>query len=113
MWRPQDGDDRARRAFVEQWFESDPRKLSTLLVRFEYALEQADGYFLDIGRERRRYSELELGPELPIDEQLAALDLSAHSSEDFFQSKLAFIALLTFPLPTLGEMLARAATRSR
>src|SRR5438067_386155 len=113
MWRPQDGDDRARRAFVEQWFESDPRKLSTLLGRFEYALEQVDGYFLDIGRELRRYSELELGPELPIDEQLAALDLSAHSSEDLFQSKLAFVALLNFPLPTLDEMLAQGANWSR
>src|SRR5438270_723545 len=113
MWRRQDGDDRARRAFVEQWFESDPRKLSALLGRFEYTLEQVDGYFLDIGRELRRYSELELGPELPIDEQLAALDLSAHSSEDLFQSKLAFVALLNFPLPTLDEMLAQGAKWSR
>src|SRR5207244_6476338 len=68
---------------------------------------------LDIGRELRRYSELELGPELPIDEQLAALDLSAHSSEDLFQSKLAFVALLNFPLPTLDEMLAQGAKWSR
>src|SRR5713101_3726222 len=113
MWRPQDGDDRARRAFVEQWFESDPRKLSALLGRFEYALEQVDGYFLDIGRELRRWSELELGPELPIDEQFAGLDLSAHSPEDLFQSKLAFVALLNFPLPTLDEMLAQAGKWSR
>ncbi|HYV64752.1 MAG TPA: hypothetical protein VE964_00830 [Myxococcales bacterium] len=113
MWRPQDGDDRARRYLVEQWFESDPRKLAVLLGRFEYALEQVDGYFLDMGRELRRFSELELGPELPIDEQLAALDLSAHVSEDLFQSKLAFIALLDFPLPTLDEMLAQGAKWSR
>jgi len=113
MWRPQDGDDRAWRWFVEQWFESDPARLSALLGRFEYELEQVDGYFLDIGRELRRYSELELGPELPIDEQFAALDLSAHSSEDFFRSKLAFIALLNFPLPTLDEMLAQGAKWSR
>src|SRR5712692_5318161 len=95
MWRPQDGDDRARRYFVEQWFESDPRKLTALLGRFEYALEQVDGYFLELGRELR------------IDEEFAGLDLSAHSSEDLFQSKLAFIALLNFPLPTLDEMLAQ------
>jgi hypothetical protein len=113
MWRPQDGDDRARRAFVEQWFESDPRKLSALLGRFEYAFEQVDGYFVDMGRELRRWSELELGPELPIDQQFAALDLSAHSSEDLFQSKLAFVALLNFPLPRLDEMLAQGARWSR
>ncbi|HKC58937.1 MAG TPA: hypothetical protein VKB92_02540 [Myxococcales bacterium] len=113
MWRPQDGDDRARRYFVEQWFESDPRKLTALLGRFEYALEQVDGYFVDMGRELRRWSELELGPELPIDEEFAGLDLSAHSSEDLFQSKLAFIALLNFPLPTLDEMLAQGVKWSR
>src|SRR2546430_12724326 len=73
MWRPQDGDDRARRAFVEQWFESDPRKLSTLLGRFEYTLEQVDGYFLDIGRELRRYSGLELGPGVPHDRHVPRL----------------------------------------
>ena len=60
-----------------------------------------------IAAELRRHSDLELGPLLPIDEQFAALDLSAHSSEDLFQSKLAFIALLNFPLPTLDEMLAQ------
>jgi hypothetical protein len=113
MWRPQDGDDRARRAFVEQWFESDPGKLAALLGRFDEALEQVDGYFLDIGRELRRHSELELGPELPIDEQFAALDLSAHESEDLFQSKLAFVALLNFPLPSLDEMLAQGRSWSR
>jgi len=88
-------------------------KLSALLGRFEYALEQVDGYFLDIGRELRRWSELELGPELPIDEQFAGLDLSAHSPEDLFQSKLVFVALLNFPLPTLDEMLAQGGKWSR
>jgi hypothetical protein len=113
MWRPQDGDDRARRAFAEEWFESDPQKLSTLLGRFEEALEQVDGYFVDLQRELKRRSDVELGPLLPIDEQFAALDLSAHSPEDLFQSKLAFIALLNFPLPTLDEMLAQGPKWSR
>ena len=82
MWRPQDGDDRARRAFVEQWFESDPQKLSTLLGRFEEAFEQVDGYFVGIYRELRRHTDVQLGPLLPIDEQFAQLDLSAHATED-------------------------------
>ena len=110
LWRPQDGDERARRAFIEEWFAPDP---APVLARFEYALEQADGYFLDIGRELRRWSELEIGPQLPIDDVFAGLDLSAHAPEDFFQSKLAFIALLNFPLPTLDEMLAQGPGWSR
>ena len=110
LWRSQDGDERARRAFIEEWFAPDP---APVLARFEYALEQADGYFLDIGRELRRWSELEIGPQLPIDDVFAGLDLSAHAPEDFFQSKLAFIALLNFPLPTLDEMLAQGPRWSR
>jgi hypothetical protein len=113
MWRAQDGDDRARRAFAEQWFESDPQKLSTLLGRFEEAFEQVDGYFVDLQRELRRHADVELGPLLPIDEQFAALDLSAHASEDLFESKLAFVALLNFPLPTLDEMIAQGPKWSR
>jgi hypothetical protein len=113
MWRAQDGDDRARRAFEEQWFESDPGKLSTLLARYEEALEQVDGYFVDLQRELRKRSDVEMGPLLPIDEQFAALDLSAHSSEDLFASKLAFITLLNFPLPTLDDMLAQGPRWSR
>src|SRR2546423_8702 len=113
MWRTQDGDDRARRAFAEEWFEPDPQKLSTLLGRFEEMLEQVDGYFVDIQREMRKHSDVELGPLLPIDEQFGALDLSAHASDDLFQSRLAFIALLNFPLPTLDEMLAQGPKWSR
>ncbi|HWE23700.1 MAG TPA: hypothetical protein VG496_07140, partial [Myxococcales bacterium] len=113
MWRSQDGDDRARRAFIEQWFESDPQKLATLLGRFEEAFEQVDGYFVDLSRELRRHVDVELGPLLPIDEQFAQLDLSAHAPEDLFQSRLAFIALLNFPLPTLDEMLAQGPKWSR
>ena len=113
MWRSQDGDDRARRAFAEQWFESDPRKLTTLLGRFEEAFEEVDGYFVDLQRELRRHTDMDLGRLLPIDEQFAQIELSAHSSEDLFQSKLAFIALLNFPLPTLDEMLAQGSKWSR
>src|SRR5207248_8232352 len=79
----------------------------TLLGRFEEAFEQVDGYFVGIYRELRRHTDVQLGPLLPIDEQFAQLDLSAHATEDLFQSKLAFIALLNFPLPTLDETLAQ------
>ncbi|MFL5395028.1 MAG: hypothetical protein ACJ79G_19545 [Myxococcales bacterium] len=113
LWRPEDGDRQALHAFGEQWFVSDPAQRDALLDRFEYVLEQVDGYFLDVGREMRRYSELEVGPQLPIDDVFAGLDLSAHASDDFFHSKVAFIALLNFPLPTLDEMLAQGKSWNR
>jgi len=113
LWRKEDGDAKAQQAFAEEWFRSDAKDLDALLARFEYVLEQVDGYFLDLGREMRSFSELELGPQLPIDDVFAGLDLSAHASDDFFNSKLAFIALLNFPLPSLDEMLAQGKSWSR
>jgi hypothetical protein len=113
LWRLEDGDRQALHAFAERWFVSDPAQREALLDRFEYVLEQVDGYFLDVGREMRRYSELEIGPQMPIDDLFAGLDLSAHASDDFFASKIAFIALLNFPLPTLDEMLAQGKSWSR
>jgi hypothetical protein len=113
LWRPTDGDAEALRAFAEQWFVSDPGQLDAIFGRFEYALEQVDGYFLDLGRELRRWSELEIGPQIPLDDAFAALDLSAHSSEDLFRSKLAFVALLNFPLPDLAEMLGQGRSWTR
>jgi hypothetical protein len=113
LWRPQDGDEQALRAFAQEWFLSDPQRLDALFERFESALEQVDGYFLDLGRELRRWSELEIGPQHPVDQVFAGLDLSAHSSEDFFQSKLAFVALLNFPLPDLAGMLAQGRSWTR
>src|SRR5438067_5342140 len=113
LWRKEDGDAKALKAFAEEWFVPDPAGLDALLGRFEYVLEQVDGYFLDLGREMRSFSELEIGPQLPIDDVFAGLDLSAHASDDFFGSKLGFIALLNFPLPTLDEMLAQGKSWSR
>src|SRR5438067_2136753 len=113
LWRKEDGDAKALQAFAEEWFVADPAGLDALLGRFEYVLEQVDGYFLDLGREMRSFSELELGPQMAIDDLFAGLDLSAHASDDFFGSKLAFIALLNFPLPTLDEMLAQGKSWSR
>jgi len=113
LWRMEDGDRQALHAFAERWFVSDPAQRDALLDRFQYVLEQVDGYFLDLGREMRRYSELEIGPQMPIDDLFAGLDLSAHASDDLFGSRIAFIALLNFPLPTLDEMLAQGKSWSR
>jgi hypothetical protein len=107
LWRPQDGD---ARAFVLEAFADDP---APLLERFSKALEQVDGHFLEIGRALQSWSQLELGPQLPIDDRFAALDLSAHLSDDLFESKLAFVALLNFPMPELQEMLKDGPSWSR
>ena len=109
-WRAEDGD---LRGFVEESFVAEGPAQEALLKRFSMAFEQIDGHFLEIGRALRSWSELELGPQLPVDQLFAGLDLGAHASEDLFASKLAFVALLNFPLPDLAEMVAQGPRWSR
>ena len=113
FWRADDGDAAALRAFVEDAFVADPPQLDALLGRFSAAFEQIDGHMLEIGRALRSWNELELGPQMDVDQTFAALDVSAHLPEDLFTSKLAFIALLNFPQPGLQEMVSQAPRWSR
>jgi hypothetical protein len=112
-WRPEDGDADALRAFVLESFVAEPAQQEALLKRFSAASEQMYGHLLEIGRALRSWSELELGPQMDVDQRFAALDVGAHLSEDLFSSKLAFVALLNFDLPDLQEMLAKGPQWSR
>jgi len=112
-WRPQDGDAEALRAFVSESFVHDPAQRDALLARFSAALEQMGGHLLEIGRALRSWSELELGPQMEVDQLFASLDVGAHLSEDLFSSRLAFVALLNFDLPDLQEMIAKGPGWSR
>ena len=99
-----DGDENALRDLITTQFIADPTELERTFKRFEEALEAADGHFLEIGRDWRTGAELELGPELPVDAFFAATDPAAHLQEDLFASKIAFVALLNWPLPSLEQM---------
>lgn len=110
LWKKEDGD---LSAFATEQFVAEPARLDALFARFEQNLEQVDGHLLEIGRELRRPTELDVGPLEKIDPLFAAWDPSAHLADDFFSSKLAFVALLNFPLTTLDERLAKGPTWSR
>lgn len=110
LWRPSDGD---LAAFCVEHFVADAGAREQLFARFEATLEQTDGHFLEIGRELRRASEVDVGPLLPIDELFAGLDASAHLLDDLFASKIGFVALLNFPASTLGQRLAVGARWTR
>jgi hypothetical protein len=109
-WRPDDGD---ARAFINESFVADPHQQGMLLTRFSMAMEQIDGHLLEVGRALRSWSELELGPQMDVDALFAAFDIGAHTPEDLFTSKLAFVALLNFDLPDLQEMIAQGPQWSR
>ncbi len=110
LWRDEDGD---LGAFAAEHFIADPARLDAAFVRFQANLEQVDGHLLEIGRELRRPTELDLGPMEKVDPLFAAWDPSAHLTEDFFASKLGFVALLNFPLTTLEQRLAQGPGWSR
>lgn len=110
LWKKEDGD---LSAFAAEQFVAEPARLDALFTRFEQNLEQVDGHLLEIGRELRRSTELDVGPLEKIDPLFAAWDPSAHLTDDFFSSKLAFVALLNFPLTTLDERLAKGPAWSR
>ena len=104
-WRPSDGDGKALAAFLEAQFASDSRQLDAVFTRFEQALEALEGGFVEQNRTLSSWAVLDQGPMQPVDQLLQAFDAGAHLVDDLFDAKLAFVALLNFPLTTLEERL--------
>jgi hypothetical protein len=116
LWRMDDGDENALRDFALQHFVADDKDLDMTFHRLERALEAVDGHLLEIGRELRAPTELELpqlSPTTAVDDVLAGWDASAHVVDDWFANKLAFAVLLNFPQSTLAERLKSADKLSR
>jgi hypothetical protein len=103
LWRSSDGD---AAAFMREQFIADEKTLDATFNRFEQVFEQVGGHFLEIGRELKRATDLDVGPLLPVDPLLASLDPSAHLTDDLFASKVAFTVLANFPLANLHEKLS-------
>jgi hypothetical protein len=104
-WRPSDGDAAVFEDFVRKNFAGDQVSLDATFDRYQDLLEQLRGHMHEIQRAFRQQADLDLGPMLPFDEIFAGYDPSAHMLDDFFDNKLAFIALLNFPLTTLEQRL--------
>jgi hypothetical protein len=110
LWRAEDGD---LQAFALESFFPVGKELDDVFARFEANFEQLDGHLLEIARELRSPSDLDLGPMLKIDPLFAAYEPSAHVTEDLFDNKLGFVVLLNFPLASLQEKLDRGKEKSR
>ena len=113
FWRAEDGDAAAFERFVGENFAGDQPTLDAMFARFEHNLEQLYGHMGEIGRQFRAQSELDIGPVLPFDHLFAGYDPAAHLSEDLFESKIAFVVLLNFPLTTLEQRLTEGERWSR
>jgi hypothetical protein len=106
FWRAADGDAKALEAFCAEHFARRVPALDGLFARLEASFEALEGHGLEISRELSRWAQLDVGPLLPVDGLLAAYDPSAHLVDDLFAGKVAFVALLNFPLTSLSERLA-------
>ncbi len=107
FWREEDGDDDVLRTFVEAEFVPEGELLNLTFERFEFFLERTGGYLNSLRRDLRRGADLDLGPMLSLDRRLSAYNPGAHLLDDLFENKIAFVALLNFPLTTLAEQLAQ------
>ncbi len=113
FWRAEDGDAAAFEAFALAQFAGDQAALDALFDRFQLMFEKLDGHMQEAARELRAPTDLDLGPLYPVDELFGGYDPAAHLTEDFFRNKLAFVALLNFPLTTLETRAASGKSWSR
>jgi hypothetical protein len=113
FWRAEDGDQAAFEDVIRTHFAGDQATLDALFNRMQFVFESFGGHMNEIGRDFRWQSDLDLGPIYPFDEILAAYDPSAHFNDDAFANKLAFVALLNFPITTLEQRLTEGEKWSR
>lgn len=112
-WWAEDGDAGAFSAFCESSFIADPAELEAAFARMERVFEQVDGHLHEVRRELTTPLDLDTGDISSVDQLLSSLDLSAHVNDDLFRTKVAFLALLNFPVHTLQERLEQGAKWDR
>jgi hypothetical protein len=102
-WRSDDGSEEDFRTFCLENFYHTADELDSVFDRFQTNIESLYGNLHRINRQFMWQLHVEAGPVLPLDYMFGAFDIYAHVSDDLFQSKIAFTALLNFPLHTLEE----------
>ena len=112
-WWAEDGDEEAFVAFCEENFIADEATLDATFERLQRVTEQVAGRLHEIRRELTTPLDLDTGPVSKVDSLLANLDLWTHLPDDLYKTKVAFVALLNFPVHTLEERLARGASWDR
>jgi hypothetical protein len=109
-WWEEDGGAAAFSTFCEESFLADPAALAQMFERLERVFEQMDGHLYEIRRELTTPIDVDTGGPVSLaDHFLANLDLGSHVSEDLFRTKVAFLALLNFPVHSLRERLEQGA----
>ena len=104
-WTEADGNDDEFIQFCKEYFVSDVDELTRLRDRFETCLEQVGGHLYEMRRYLRRWSDLRGDEFAGVDDIMATFDPAPDLPEQLYKQKLAFIALLNFDRPHLGQLL--------
>jgi hypothetical protein len=107
-WWLTDGDAEQFTAFCTEHFVADEDELERIFLRLQEAMEQIDGHLHEVRRELTRPLDLDTGELGPADRLLGELDLAAHVTDDLFETKVAFLALLNFPVHRLQERMEKS-----
>jgi hypothetical protein len=113
LWRAADGGGNDFAVFCLENFTADGKPLQALFEKLAFYNEVLGGYFNAMSLDKDQPVDLDWGEITPVDIAMNDFDPSAHLSEDLFQSKLAFISLLNFPVYSLAEKTALGAQWGR
>jgi hypothetical protein len=113
LWKSRDGSAEVFSEFCRKNFVADSALLEETLKRFDTNLESLYGHLNEIERDFSAPMQLDSGPMLPVDYLFPEYAVFAHTNEDLFKTKIAFSALLNFPLVTLEERLKSGSSWSR
>lgn len=105
FWRAEDGTPEEFVTFCRDNYIADPELRQQTAVRYEEAFASIFGHLREMGKDLDWHLSVDTGPILPIDYAFARISPGAHIAEDMFKAKVAFIALLNFPLYSLEERL--------
>lgn len=100
-WHKSDGTEEVFMEFCLKNFTTDTSELNVIFSRFQDHLEKIYGNLHRISRDLNWQLQVDSGPVHSIDYLFANYEPFAHVSEDFFKSKLAFVALLNFQLENI------------
>ncbi len=112
-WRQEDGTENDFFDFCRENFISDQQTLDQTFARFEQNLMLINGYYTELRRDLSLPLQLDTGPVLPIDLRFGEFSPGVHMIDDMYATRLAFVALLNFPLTTLEQRLQQGASWNR
>jgi hypothetical protein len=112
-WWAEDGEAAAFTAFCEENFLTEEADLERTFQKIEWTLEQVDGHVYEARRDLTAPIDLDTGAISKVERLFADLDLAPHVDDNLYATRVAFLALLNFPVHTLRERLEQGASWDR